>query len=83
MGGTTLSGFILTAGSRNVPTPIDDCESFAWSVKKSVSSSTARSGEVEDEDSEGAPPETRRGGLERNILMKSISYAMLILGQHK
>ncbi len=74
MGGSTLSWLVLVAGSRNVPSPIDDCESFAGRLKKS---SAARSGEVEDEDSEGAPPETRRGGRERNILMESICYAML------
>ena len=41
--------------------PTDDCESFAWAVKKSVSSSTFRSGDVEDDDSEGASLENRAG----------------------
>lgn len=47
--------------------PTDDCESFAWAVKKSVSSSTFRSGDVEDDDSEGASLENRAGCRERGM----------------
>lgn len=51
-----------------VATPTDDCESFAWAVKKSVSSSAVRSGDVDEvEDSEGASLENRAGCLWRGI----------------
>ena len=41
---------------------MEDCESLAWAMKKSVSSSTARSGDVEDEVSDGASLESRADG---------------------
>jgi hypothetical protein len=54
--------------SREFPAPIDDCESFAWCVKESVSSSAARSGDVEVEDAEGASLENRVGCRERAMV---------------
>lgn len=53
--------------SRTVVTPTDDCESLACAMKKSVSSSAARSGDVEEEDSERASLGNRAAGRERSI----------------
>lgn len=67
IGGSIVSWSIRPFRSRTVPSPTDDCESFAWDVKKSVSSSTVRSGEVEFEDSEGASLDSRAGCRERGM----------------
>jgi hypothetical protein len=48
--GRTFWGWL----SRKLATPMEDCESLAWAMKKSVSSSAARSGDVDPEVSEGA-----------------------------
>lgn len=51
--------------SRYCPTPNDDCESLACSMKKSVSSSLGRSVEEEDSDSECGSLGRRSEGRER------------------
>lgn len=48
-----------TAMSRKVDTPIDDWESLACNMKKSLSSKSALSGELAEEDSEAGSLETR------------------------
>jgi hypothetical protein len=68
IGGITVFLEFWSRGSRKFPTPTEDCESLAWAMKKSVSSSTVRSGEVDDEDSEGTSLEKRSGCRERGIL---------------
>lgn len=68
MGGiemTSVSSEVFN--SRKLLMPMEDCESFACAMKKSVSSSTARSGDVDDDDSEGASLENRAGCRERGI----------------
>jgi len=67
IGGSTVFLGFGSRGSRKFPTPTDDCESLAWAMKKSVSSSAARSGEVEDEVSEGASLENRAENRGRGI----------------
>lgn len=67
IGGTTAFWTLFTLRSRKVATPTEDCESLAWAMKKSVSSSAARSGDVEDDDSEGASLGNRAAGRERSI----------------
>lgn len=55
--------------SRKLATPMEDCESLAWAMKKSVSSSAARSGDVDPEVSEGAALEHRPASRSRCILV--------------
>ena len=46
---------ILSVKSEDTEGASDDCESFAWSMKESLSSSTPRSGDVEADESEFEP----------------------------
>lgn len=54
--------------SRKVVIPIDDWESLAWAVKKSVSSYGIRSGELAEEDSDVALLEERCAPLKRGMM---------------
>jgi hypothetical protein len=67
---------------------MDDCESLAWAMKKSVSSSAARSGDVDPEVSEGAAlgdrpvcrsrgailAERESGAVFRSVILLEVSY---------
>lgn len=56
--------------SFSVSIPMEDCESFRWAVKKSVSSYTARSGELADDDADVDPPFSATCGLGRGMMCK-------------
>lgn len=59
-------------------TPIEDCESLAWAMKKSVSSSAARSGDVDPDVSEGAVLEHRPSSRERSIFVIDFGEILVV-----